>query len=224
MIRLPAEVRDLAQRCGATGKAHRSQVSLTQTGEMRGGAADRWRRFHAHQSIALTHPAFRWSARTGPLGAIGVVDALGPAGARLRVRALGLLPVAQAAPCDALTKGEAMRYLAELPWAPDAMLLDRALDWQVLDDRRLRVSTGRGAARATVDLRLGQDGLVAEVSALDRPRLEGQTFVERPWRGRFTCYLFHAGRRLPYHAEVCWTLDGAEVPVWRGQLLTWAIA
>lgn len=123
----------------------------------------------------------------------------------------------------ALTKGELMRYLAELPWAPDALLHNHALDWQVLDPTRLRVSAACGLGRAAVDLHLGTDGLVAEVSAADRPRMEGGGTVERPWWGRFCDYRSHAGRKLPFGAEVGWRLQDDEIAVWRGRVTAWAM-
>ena len=80
-----------------------------------------------------------------------------------------------------------MRYLAELPWARDALIANRMLVCQVLGDSALAVSLGRGGARGEVKLTLGADGLIALVSAL-RPREEGGRMVERPWRGRFSDY------------------------------------
>ena len=44
-------------------------------------------------------------------------------------------------------RGEALRYLAELPWNPDAILHNRSLGWAVLDAETIRVATGVGAER-----------------------------------------------------------------------------
>lgn len=190
---------------------------------MRDGAGDRWASFRAEQSISLSRPAFRWIAKTGPLGLITVVDALRSGEPHLEARALGVMTLARPPVTPALTKGELMRYLAELPWAPDALLHNRALSWQVLDPACLRVSAAFGSGSAAVDLHLGDDGLVAAVSAPDRPRMEGDRMVERPWWGRFHDYRSHAGRRLPFRAEVGWRVQGEEVAVWRGLLTAWAM-
>lgn len=190
---------------------------------MRDGPDGRWTAFRAEESISLLRPAFRWTARTGPLGVVTVTDALRSGEPHLEVRALGAVTLAHPPASAALTKGELMRYLAELPWAPDAMLHNSALDWEVLAPNRLQVSAGCDAGRAAVDLHLADDGLVASVSAADRPRMEGARTVERPWWGRFCDYRFHAGRRLPFRAEAGWRLQDEEVAVWRGLVTAWTM-
>jgi len=117
-----------------------------------------------------------------------------------------------------------MRYLAELAWAPDAILANPALVWTVIDGRTLRVSAGRDDARGEVELRLDENGRIASISAKDRPRKEGAGFVERPWAGRFCDYRRHLGRWLPFAGEVGWVLDGQAVVAWRGTIQSWTIA
>lgn len=219
---LPRAVLALAQRCGAnTGNSEADHVVLTQTGFTRADAAHRWAPFRARQTIALDRVGFAWRAATGPLGCIAVTDALEETGPRLTVVALGLIPLARVTADEALTKGELQRYLAELPLAPDAILRNAALDWEVLSATTLRVAATFRGVRARVDLTLGAEGLVTSAFAPDRPRLVGAATVEAPWTGRFSDYRTHKGRRIPFAAEAAWTLDGAEVAYWRGAMATW---
>jgi hypothetical protein len=48
------------------------------------------------------------------------------------VRALGLIPIVRAERTPALQRGQLMRYLAELAWAPDAILHNTELRWREL--------------------------------------------------------------------------------------------
>jgi len=221
---LPPEVRALALRLGATGSPSLACVTLSQSGTMREGPADRFARFSAKQRIDLRRPNFAWRARTGPLGCISVTDAMRDGEARLEVRLLGLLRIAALRGGEEAAKGEVMRYLAELAWAPDAILLNPALSWQVVDDRRLRLAAGSGAARAEVELGLDGEGRIASVEAADRPRREGDCFVARPWRGRFMDYRRHEGRWLPFAGEVGWQLEGRWFTAWRGSIGSWSVA
>jgi hypothetical protein len=224
---LPPAVAALAQRCGAKadgdgdGDGDGDHVVLTQTGSMRADPAHRWAPFRARQTIAFDRIAFAWRAATGPFGCIIVTDALEATGPKLTVIALGLIPLARVPADEVLCKGELLRYLAELPLAPDAILRNAALSWEVVGPSSLRVSATHGGVRAYVDFSLGADGLVATAFAPDRPRLEGRTTVERPWTGRFTDYRTHEGRQLPFMAEVAWTVDGREAPCWRGAMQSW---
>jgi len=221
---LPREVRDLAARSGATGDASLSTVALKQRGTMRDRPEGREMRFRASQTIDLRRSAFEWRAWTGPFGCISVLDALRHGEAELDVRAFGLLRIAGVEGGAAAAKGEVMRYLAELAWAPDAILRNPSLAWMVIDGRTLRVSAGQERARGEVELRLDADGRIAHVLAQDRPRQEGSGFVERPWRGHFFDYRRCQGRWLPFAGEVGWVMHERSFVAWRGEMLSWTVA
>ncbi len=221
---MPDAVRDLAARLGAADGSRFSHVDLTQWGAMRGQPAGRETRFSARQTIHLRRPEFRWRASTGPLGCISITDALEGDGASIEVRAFRFLPIATVRGGAAALKGEIMRYLAELAWAPDAILANPSLAWNIIDKRTLRVSAGTGHARGQVLLHLDEHGRIARIAADDRPRKEGAGFVERPWRGSFSDYRQQQGRWLPFAGEVAWVLDGDPFVTWRGQLLSWVVA
>ena len=80
-----------------------------------------------------------------------------------------------------------------------------------------------GAERAEVQLKLDAQGRIASVFAPDRPRKEGNRFVERPWYGRLFDYREHLVRWLPYRGEVGWVLDGDEFLAWRGNITSWTV-
>jgi hypothetical protein len=159
---------------------------------------------------------------TAPLGCISVIDALANSEANLEVRAFRLLRIASVKGGAAVAKGEVMRYLVELAWAPDAILCNPLLAWTVVDRRILRVSAGYGQARGEVELQIDESGRIAGVLAKDRPRKEASGFVERPWRRRFFDYREHQGRWLPFAGEVGWVLEGQTFTAWQGILLSWS--
>lgn len=220
---LPPAVRDLARRLGAQEGPASETVRLRQTGSMRAEAREAFRSFSASQTIRLDRCEFRWRARTGPLGLVRVTDAFIDGVPTLDVSALGFIPLAHG-PNDAhAAKGEIMRYLAELAWAPDALLRNRSLEWDIVDARRLAARHGEGAFRAEVELLLDDQGRIEAIFAPDRPRYEGSHFITRPWHGRFFDYRRHAGRWLPFQAEVAWEIDDRKVTVWRGEIVGWRL-
>jgi hypothetical protein len=218
-VTLPAEVAALAIRLGADGKSDR--VHLIQHGTMTEGPGKSWMRFSATDTIELATTAFDWRARTGPFSCLTILDRLSPGGVLSEVRLLGMFPLARS-PSDetALLKGQIMRYLAELPWAPDAILRNRSLEWSVRK-RGFGVSHLSRLGRFTVDLELNADGSIGWASALDRHRLENGRFVERAWRGRFSDYRLHCSRWIPFKGEVGWVIDEGLTTVWRAELTAW---
>lgn len=191
---------------------------------MRSEATETFKRFTAAQAISLDRAEFSWRARTGPLGLISVEDSLHRGTPILRVTALGFLPLARPKADATMLKSERMRYLAELAWAPHALLRNTALDWSVVGDRALTVGLGSGRSRGEVELRLDEAGLIAETFAPDRPRIEDGRTVERPWHGRFDNYRSFAGVMVPTRAEVGWTVGDRLFSVWRGEILDWRLA
>lgn len=217
---LPTAVRDLAHRLGAKPGDPRI-VCLTQSGRMRSDAAAAWMTFRARQTIATASCAFEWRARAGPGGMISVTDALTDGVGALQVRALGFIPLARLAATPALTRGELMRYLAELPLAPDGILSNAGLRWRSDGPDRLIVGAGEGETGVEVTLGLDGEGRVATAFAPDRPRAVKKTNVPTPWGGRFADYRLHDGLWLPFAADVSWTIDGAAFVYWEGRMETW---
>lgn len=219
----PAAVTDLATRLGAQVRPADEQVRLVQSGLLRSGPRSRWMRFTARQSIRVGRAGFAWVARTGPLGLLTVRDELEGEEASGSVHLLDCVPLVRAAPSVALAKADLMRYLAELAWAPDAMLSNDRLDWTELAAGRLQVAAHCAGVEAAVTFTLDSGGVISHVEAEDRPRQEGRAMRERPWRGAFSDYRVVDGRLLPHAAEVAWVVDGDVVPVWRGRLDSWAM-
>ncbi|MEP6563896.1 MAG: DUF6544 family protein [Mesorhizobium sp.] len=220
--RLPAAVYDLALRLGAKPEMGRTTVKLTQTGRMKQRlGATSWMSFTATQTIDTHECAFDWRARVGPFGMISVRDALKSGQGQLDVVALGVIPVARAEHSSALMRGELMRYLAELAWAPDAILFNTTLRWREDGPDRLAVSAGSGETAAEVTLNLDSEGRIAGAFAPDRPRSATAPILPTPWRGRFSDYRLHGNIWLPFTGEVAWEIDGKEIIYWQGRIERW---
>lgn len=82
---------------------------------MRNDARSAWMSFTARQTISLTGCDFEWRAKTGPLLLVSVLDRLKDGEGSLEVKALGFVPIARVAGTPEVTRGQTMRYLAELP-------------------------------------------------------------------------------------------------------------
>lgn len=219
---LPAAVVDLAMRLGVQPAADPPCVNLTQTGHIRRSLeSDSWMAFKASQTIATHRCAFDWRARVGRFGLIAGRDALDDGDGRFDITALGVLPLARAKHTPALVRGELMRYLAEIAWAPHAILHNPALRWRVDGPDTLSVGAGVGATAAEVILGLDGDGRIATAFAPDRPRSATPPILPTPWHGRFSGYRLVDTIWLPMSAEVAWTLQATEIVYWRCRVESW---
>ena len=130
-----------------------------------------------------------------------------------------MLPLARVKGVTAVTRGELMRYLAELPFAPDSMVHNRDLCWSIRSETIFSVGVGDVA----IDVELDTEGRIGWVRA-DRPRKEGSAFVTRAWRGRLFDYRQTSDRWIPHAAEVGWVLNGELQIAWRGRITDWTMS
>jgi len=209
-------VRGYARRVLRSGADAAQTVRIEQVGEMvlKPGAGPR--RFKAIEELAVDRVAFAWRARFPMLGPVSlrVTDSYNAGDGLLEVRLLGLPLQRKRGP--ELAHGEAFRYLAEIAWAPQAILANSELEWDELDERTVEVAARVGQTRIAVGLRFNEAGEIAETFA-DRPRAEAENVVT-PWIGRYGDYQWFDGTRVPTRGEVRWDLPEGPFTYWRGTI------
>lgn len=233
---VPSTIRVLAHGLGADPAHAPAAVRLEQSGRLRSIGSKRWMEFNATQTISNHHCAFDWRARAGIVGALSARDALTADGGLFELRLFGGIPLRRAPQSLALVRGQAMRYLAELAWAPDALLHNADLHWQdagpdavdVSVDLRLPSTKGlpssdTRASAPRVQLTFDGQGHIVEAFAPDRPRTVKADFRPTPWRARFFDYREHGGRHLPFAGAVAWLIDGNEEIYWEGRVERWEL-
>jgi hypothetical protein len=213
---LPPDVLALAQRLGA--RAGGGVVALRQQGRMWSAPGARPMTFEARQTASASRVDYLWRARIGPGRLVTAADYHVAGVGGLEVKALGVLSLAHQVGGPEMAQGEALRYLAELPWNPDAILMNRDLAWTVVSSSTLRVALGAAAITFILD----KDGLPQSMSAPSRGYLDKGRVRSLPWQGRFSRYQRLAGRMLPTKGEVAWVIDGIEFIYWRADVTAWS--
>jgi hypothetical protein len=216
---LPALVRGYLGRALPAGGSMPRQVRVTQVGEMWLKPGGRRVRFTAIEEFTVAEVAFSWRARFPivPFVSLHVVDRYDAGAGVFEGRLLRLVPVMRASGPE-LSVGEAMRYLAELPWVPHAMLANRQLEWRELDAQTVEVATRVGSARAAVRLEFDAAGDIVGAFADARPRPKGKTIVQTAWGGFFHDYAVLGKVRVPLRADVRWELPEGPFTYWRGTI------
>lgn len=189
-----------------------------QTGEMRRKPGAKPLRFQAAEDFAIEEVAFAWRARFPLLGPLGleIRDEFAAGSGRLRVKLLGVPLQTETGPEIAL--GQAMRYLAELAWVPQAVAGNRGLEWRQTSERQLEVATQVGPARATVELEVDEAGDIVRATGMRPRRGTGGEFQPTPWGGAFTGHTRYGKARLPAAAETWWDLPEGRFVYWRGRV------
>ena len=214
---LPELVRSyLARSLPARGRVP-ATVRVQQSGEMRQRPGGRVTSFQATEDFAVDRVAFSWRARfpiVGPL-ALTVVDEFADGIGQLRLSLLGIPLRTMKGP--ETNVGEAMRYLSELAWAPQAIAANRDLAWREVDARTVEVSTSLGGSTAVVELSFDDAGDIVRATGT-RPFSVGKAFVPTPWGGDFSDYASFNGTRVPTHGQAWWELPEGRFVYWRGHI------
>jgi hypothetical protein len=173
---------------------------------------------HCRTSVSIREPGFVWRARVeaAPLVSARILDCYVDGEGLLEVRLFGSWRLARAAGPQAST-AELMRYLAELAWAPQAMLHNTKLSWREIDATTVEVSAESRASPARVRL-IFENGDITRIEADDRPMAVGRRLVPTRWEGR--CWDYHQmdGCRIPTRAAVSWLLEDGPFEYWRGRV------
>jgi hypothetical protein len=217
-VALPEPVRRHLERALPHDPVTPRQVRITRKGEMWQKPGGRAMQFTASQRFAVDRVAFSWQACfpiVGPLG-ITVVDDYAAGEGKLEVRVLGL-PVQRQQGRETVI-GEALRYLAELAWAPHAIASNPELDWRELDDGKAEVATEVNGERLAVELEFDGAGDIVRTSSQMRLIRIEKRWVQRPWGGEFGEYARLGGFRIPTEAQAYWDLEQGRFVYWRGRV------
>lgn len=215
---LPEPIAGHLSRVVPQGAETPTLVRLTQRGEMLQKPGGRRLGFDAIEELRVGKVEFEWRASFGPnpLVRVRVTDRYRSGVGLLVAKVWGLIPATRSTGPDT-DRGEAMRYLAELPWVPHAIAANPELSWREVDDGTVEVSTLVSGKPVSVRLSFGDDGLIRTVSGI-RPRLAGGTAVETPFTAAFGDYVELGGIRIPRSAEASWDLPDGPFTYWRGEV------
>jgi len=214
---LPVEVVALAARMGARSDSVAGFETFEQSGQMWPAPGGQPSQFTARQTVRVDAPAFLWRASMGP---VVVADYFVGGTGGLEVMMLGAFPLVRIVGGAAANQGEVLRYLAELPWCPGAILVNGSLDWTVVDAKTIKVATGLGVERGELTFELDEDGLIARASAPSRVYAEKNgRMTKHPWHCRFWDYQRTGDRLMPMQGEVAWALEAGDFVYWRGRIL-----
>ena len=218
---LPAPVQEyLSQALNARQRAVKS-VRVSHSGTFNMGTDEpQWRPFSSTQDVVVNGPGFLWNAsiRMAPGMPALVHDAYLDGRGLLTARLFGLFTVMESPDSAELAQGELLRFLAEAPWYPTALLPSQTVNWAPIDAASAQLTLVDGELSVSLAVHFGKDGLIESVHSDGRYRDTDGTQIPTPWEGRFWNYQERDGMLIPLDGEVAWLLPGGRRPYWRGHI------
>ncbi|WP_460676587.1 DUF6920 family protein [Hymenobacter coalescens] len=217
---LPAPVARYLHFALTPGQPLIRSARVQEKGEFRTGPARPWSPFTAEHHVRTGPPGFVWDAsiRMLPVLPVRIRDSYLAGVGAMQGRWAGLVPVVDERGRPELNAGALMRYLAEAPWYPTALLPGQGVVWSALDERSALATLTDGATTVALEFHFGPQGEVTRVYTPSRFRDVNGRGVPTPWGGSFRDYARIGGMTLPQEGEVSWFLPEGKFTYWRARL------
>ena len=170
--------------------------------------AEQWKPFTSRQRIITRKPGFLWDAQVDMFPGVPahVEDSYIAGYGRLIAKVVGLFTVADMQGEGEIARGEFMRYFAESPWYPTALLPSQGVQWEAVDDACASATIVDGPITLTLLFRFNDAGLIASVRAEARGAGVGKdgVMVMLPWECGLSDYQPQDGMLIPMVGEAAW--------------------
>jgi hypothetical protein len=216
---LPAPVQRYFRTVLKEGQPIISAVSVELTGKFNMSATgEQWKPFTSQQRVVTSRPGFLWDAQVSMLPGltVRVVDSFIAGKGLLQAAVLGLYTVADVSGGGEIARGEFMRFFAEAPWYPTALLPSQGVSWEAVDDRSANATIVDGSLTLTLLFRFNDAGLIESFRAEARGAMDGKEMAMIPWEGKWSNYQVRDGMTVPLTGEVAWMRPEGRRPYFIG--------
>ena len=201
---LPEPVQRFFRTVIKDGQAIVAAVKLSQQGLFNMSETEnKWSPFTATQFVITQRLGFDWDARIQMAPGINafVHDTYLLGEGSLHASLLGLFTVAKIPSTPEANQGELLRFFAEAPWYPTALLPSQCVRWEAINDTSARATLTDGATTVSVVFQFNAEGTIDTFRTEARYR---DKLTAMPWGGRFGEYSVRNGMLIPLEGEVGW--------------------
>jgi len=206
---LPAPVQRYFRQVLTDGQPIIAAASIEMTGTMNMSATgEQWKPFTSRQRVVTRRPGFLWDAQVFIFPGLPahVEDSYIAGHGRLIAKVLGLFTVADSQGAGEIARGEFMRYFAESPWYPTALLPSQGVRWAAVDDVSAQATLIDGPITLTLLFRFNDAGLITSVRAEARGAGAGKdgAMLMLPWDCALSDYQPQGDMLIPMTGEAAW--------------------
>jgi len=209
---LPEPVQRYFKYALRDGQEHIKFVRLKQVGEFRMKENQPWMPIKAEQYFTTEDPAFIWRVKftMAPFIWIEGRDMYYQGKGNMLIKLLSTITVANAAGSE-MDISTLIRFLAEAPWFPTALLPSDYIEWKEIDSNSARVVIKDKGYTASGIFTFNEKGEIIKFVTNDRyMEADGKYFKEQ-WAGYYRNYQEIEGMKIPTEGEVEWNLSDKDL-------------
>ena len=207
---LPEPVRRYMRYAIPAGTPAIRTVHVSHAGYFRLKLDSPWLPIRGEQYFTVGHPGFVWNAtvKMNPLIWIEARDRLFQGQGNMLVKLGSTFTVANASGPQ-IDQGSSLRWLAEAPWFPYALVSD-LVRWEAIDAHSARAILLQDGLPAVAIFEFDEQGRLKCLRASRYFAQSNEPAKMLPWTGRYLEFREFGGFRVPSYAEVSWQLSEGE--------------
>jgi len=190
------------------GQHYVSYIKLKHTGEFRQGENQKWMSIEGQEYFTTETPGFIWIGKISllPLVWITGVDKYLEGRGTFQIKIMSIFTIADDPTGKELDESELMRWLAEAPLFPTALLPSSYLHWEPVDSDSAKAIIDYGRTRVEALFHFDKKGEIVQMNA-DRYRAVDNSFVKEKWLGHYSNYAVTKNILVPWDIEVSWNSE-----------------
>lgn len=207
---LPGPVRAYLERVGVVGAPRVRRFRAGFDARIRGGPEQPWMKGTAEQYESFDPPArfFLMKARRAGLP-VHVLHRYVDGSATMEGRLLGLFTIFEVSG-PKLTRSETVTLLNDVFFLAPAALIELPVEWEVLDDDRVRATYANAGHTASAIVHFDAEGDLADFESEDRFQMDREPPALARWSTPFYEHRDYDGFRLPSGGEARWGDPGGD--------------
>ena len=187
-----------------------SFVKLKHEGTFRQSQGQGWIPMVGQEYFTTENPGFVWIGKMKPYPLLWIdgkdefIDGKG----NFQIKLLSLFTVADTKGKES-DESELLRWLAETPWFPTALLPSKYLHWESVNSSSAKAVVEYGKIKSTVVFSFNEQGQIIKLNA-DRYRTVNNTFSKDKWVGYYRDYTKVNDVMIPKEIEAAWNFSSGE--------------
>lgn len=191
------------------GQRYVSYVKLKHAGEFRQNENQKWMPIEGEEYFTTETPGFIWIGKIPLLPLVWIIgiDMYLEGKGEFQIKLLSIITIADAPKGKELDESELMRWLAEAPLFPTALLPSSFLRWEPVDSDSAKAIIDCAGTRVETLFHFDKEGKIVQMTA-DRYRaVDNTTFVKQKWIGHYSNYAIAKKMMVPWNIEVSWNSE-----------------
>jgi hypothetical protein len=184
-----------------------SYVQVKHYGTFRLSEGQPWMPIEGKEYFTTGTPGFIWigKIKSFPLFWMTGIDQYIQGQGSFQIKLLSVFTIGNATKGKELDKGELMRWLAEAPLIPTALLPSVNLQWEQIDSNSAKAIVKDKELTVNVIFHFNEKGEIVQMTA-DRFRAVDNSYSKDKWVGYYRNYTKMGNMMIPQEIEVAWDL------------------